>query len=62
MDQSINWSDSKIFVNLSREDIKQAPEYTEQSLLTREYESKFFGHYSRQGYWDDELVPMKGSQ
>jgi len=55
--ENINWSDSKIFVNLSREDIKQSPEYTEESLLTRAYESKLYGHYNRQGYWDDELIP-----
>ena len=59
--KNIDWRNSKIFVNLSCEEIKQAPEYTESSLLTREYESKLYGHYSRQGYWDDELVPMKGS-
>jgi sporulation protein YlmC with PRC-barrel domain len=59
--KNIDWRDSKMFVDLSCEDIKQAPEYTESSLLTRDCESKFWGHYSRQGYWDDELIPMKGS-
>jgi hypothetical protein len=37
--ESVSWSESKVFVNLSRETIKQSPEYTEESLLTRDYET-----------------------
>jgi len=52
--KSISWSESKVFVNLSRDAIKQSPEYTEESMLTRDYESRLHGHYNRQGYWVDE--------
>ncbi len=52
--ERISWGESKVFVNLSRETIKQAPEYTDESLLTREYESRLYQHYNRQGYWVDE--------
>ena len=51
--QSISWSDSKIHVNVSRETIKNAPEYDE-SALDREYESRLYNHYGRQGYWHDQ--------
>ena len=54
--ERVSWSESKVFVNLSRETIKQAPEYTEDSLLTRDYETKLHRHYNRQGYWLDEPV------
>lgn len=47
----VSWGDSTVFVSLTREAIKQSPEYTEGSLLTRDYESKLHGHYRRQGYW-----------
>jgi hypothetical protein len=52
----VSWSESKVFVNLSRETIKQSPEYTDESLPTRDYEIGLHGHYNRKGYWVDELV------
>jgi hypothetical protein len=54
--ERVSWSESKVFVNLSRESIKQSPKYTEESLLTREYEAGLHRHYDRQGYWVDEPV------
>lgn len=47
----VGWSESKIFVNLSREAIKQSPEYSEKSLLTRDYEAGLYQHYQREDYW-----------
>ncbi len=52
--ERVSWSESKVFVNLPRETIKQSPEYTEESLLTRDYETGLHRHYNRQGYWVDE--------
>jgi hypothetical protein len=49
--ESVDWSESKVIVNLSREAIKNSPEYTEESLLTREYETGLYQHYKREGYW-----------
>ncbi len=49
--ERVSWHDSKVFVNLSREAIKLAPEYTDWSLLTREFEDNLHRHYNRQGYW-----------
>jgi sporulation protein YlmC with PRC-barrel domain len=54
--ERVSWSESKVFVNLTRENIKQSPEYTEESMLTRDYETKLHRHYNRQGYWFDESV------
>jgi hypothetical protein len=51
--ERISWRESKVFINLSREIIKQSPEYTEESLLTRDYETDLHRHYNRQGYWVD---------
>ncbi|WP_321494809.1 PRC-barrel domain-containing protein [uncultured Desulfobacter sp.] len=52
----ISWNESKVFVNLTCETIKQSPEFTEWSLLTRTYENRLYQHYKRQGYWVDESV------
>ena len=56
-----SWSESKVFINLSRETIKQSPEYTDALLLTRDYETRLHGHYHLQGYWVDESVPRESS-
>jgi len=52
--ERIDWADSIIFVNVVRDDIMQSPEYTEESLLTRDYETGLHQHYNRRGYWVDE--------
>jgi hypothetical protein len=57
----VSWSESKVFVNLSRKTIKQSPEYTEESLLTRDYETGLHRHYNRQGYWVDEPAAKEHS-
>ncbi len=54
--ERVSWSESKVFVNLSHETIKQSPEYAEASLLTRDYEKELYQHYQRHGYWIDELA------
>jgi len=54
--EDISWGESKVFVNLSRENIRQSPEYTEISLLTRDFETCLHRHYDRKGYWIDEPV------
>jgi hypothetical protein len=50
----ISWDESKVFVDLSRNSIKQSPEYKEKALLSRSYETELHRHYKRQGYWVDE--------
>ena len=49
--ERVSWSESKVFVDLPRDAIKQAPEYIEDSLTTRDYESGLHRHYNRKGYW-----------
>ncbi len=56
--ERVSWRESKVFLNLSRDAIKQSPEYTRESL-SREYETELYGHYNRQGYWVDEM-PANG--
>ena len=50
----ISWMESKVFVNMLRDTIKNAPEYMEEEVLNREYESNLYRYYGRQGYWMDE--------
>jgi uncharacterized protein YrrD len=60
--ERVSWREKAVFVNLSREAIKQSPEYTEDALLTRDYETKLHGHYSRQGYWVGQPAPKERSR
>jgi uncharacterized protein YrrD len=55
----VSWSEGKVFITLSRDAIQRSPEYLEESLLTRDYESKLHGHYNLQGYWVDEQMHKK---
>jgi len=51
--ERVSWDLSTVFVNLSRDAIKQAPEYSAEALVNREYENEMYKHYHRQGYWVD---------
>ena len=57
--ERVNWSASKVFINLSREAVRQSPEYRMESPLTRDYEAGLHLHYDRQGYWMDEPTGEK---
>jgi hypothetical protein len=49
--ERVSWPESKVLVNLRCETIKQSPEYTDESLPTRDYETRLHRHYNREGYW-----------
>ncbi|MGA2259349.1 MAG: hypothetical protein ABSG53_32140, partial [Thermoguttaceae bacterium] len=57
--ERVSWSESKVFINLSREAIRQSPEYRMESLPTRNYEIGLHLHYDRLGYWLDEPAGEK---
>lgn len=57
--ERVSWSESKIYVDLPLESIKQSPEFTKESLLTRDYETILHIHYSRKVYWKD--IPSENS-
>lgn len=52
----VSWGESKAFIDLPRDTIKQSPEYTDGALLSRDYETELHHHYKRQGYWAEEDV------
>jgi hypothetical protein len=51
---NVSWPDSKVYVALSRETIKNGPEWIESVPVTREYEGKLYSHYSQPPYWTPE--------
>jgi hypothetical protein len=56
--ERVSWSESKVVINLSRETIQLSPEYTEEALVTRDYEIGLHRHYNRKGYWIDALAAV----
>ena len=49
--ERVNWEESQILFKISRTTIKEAPEYIEEAMLSREYEIRLNQHYDHQGYW-----------
>jgi hypothetical protein len=49
--ERVSWEEFKIYVGLSRETIKDGPEYVESMPITREYEDRLYLHYGRPPYW-----------
>jgi uncharacterized protein YrrD len=52
--ERVSWSEKQVVVDLTREAIQQAPEYTDVPPLTRDQETALHRHYHRAGYWTDD--------
>jgi hypothetical protein len=51
--EKVNWQEARVSLRIPRENMEEAPAYTEESLLTREYEIGLQRHYDQQGLWAD---------
>jgi sporulation protein YlmC with PRC-barrel domain len=47
-----SWQDSRVYVNLARNDIQEAPAYDLSEPPSREYEATLHRHYKRSPYWN----------
>jgi len=54
----VSWTNSKIYVGLSRKTIKSGPEYAASMPITREYEDRLYTHYGQPPFW----LPEAGCQ
>ncbi len=52
--ERVSWSDSKVYVALTRDEIQKCPEYIDTMKITREYEQRLHSHYGRPPYWLSE--------
>jgi len=48
--ERVSWSDSRVYVDLTREAIQSGPEF-DADRLNRDYEERLYKHYDRPGYW-----------
>lgn len=51
--EAVSWAERIVAVDLTRDAIKQSPEYDPSTLLNREYETRLYRHYGRSAYWED---------
>jgi hypothetical protein len=49
--ERVSWADSRVYVGLSRDAIRNGPEYDDSTPITREYEDRLHSHYGRPPYW-----------
>jgi uncharacterized protein YrrD len=47
----VKWSESKVFVNVTRDAVKESPEYNPATPVDRAYESQLFEHYKQPTPW-----------
>lgn len=40
-----------VYVDLSRDAIKNGPQYDKSRIVDRDYEARLYEHYGRPGYW-----------
>jgi hypothetical protein len=50
--KEVSWDKSNVSVDLTRELIKVAPEYTGDVELSRDFEARLHSHYRRSPYWE----------
>lgn len=51
--EQVSWTDSRVRVDVSRDTIKNCPEYDPSTPLSRDYENRLYRHYGRSKYWND---------
>lgn len=49
----VSWFTSKFYVDMTRQQVKDAPIFDPAISLSREHEKELHRHYGRNGYWED---------
>lgn len=50
--QTVAWEISEVYVDLTRDAIRNAPEYDPDNPIDRDYESRLYEYYRREKYWE----------
>ncbi len=49
--EKVGWEEGKVHVDLTRESIRNSPEFDNLSAVNRDYENRLYEHYRRRKYW-----------
>ena len=53
----ISWEESKVYLDMSRQEIKNSPEWNATAPVNREYEARLYDYYGRPVYWASDDSP-----
>jgi sporulation protein YlmC with PRC-barrel domain len=59
--KDVQWSDAKVFVDVTRAAVKQAPAYDPAAQLDRQQEQGIYEHYGRPGYWTTKAIQKEAA-
>lgn len=48
---NISWSESKIYIDIPKDDVKNSPAFDPSAPVNREYEIRLYDYYGRPKYW-----------
>ena len=48
----VSWEEKKVYVAMSREALKESPEWNASGAVNREYEARLYDYYGRPVYWE----------
>lgn len=54
----VSWVEGKVHVDMSRQAIKDSPEWDAQAAVNREYEARLYDYYGRPVYWGTGDLPV----
>lgn len=49
----ISWDERKVYLDLSRQQIKNSPAWNGTDIINREYEARLHAHYGHPAYWHE---------
>lgn len=52
--EDVSWTERKVYVNLTRDKIKNSPSYDSDMLVDRQYEGILYDYYGKTPYWKNE--------
>ena len=52
--KEISWDENRVYLDLSREEVQNSPEYSADARIDRAYEERLWMHYRRAPYWGEE--------
>jgi hypothetical protein len=55
----ISWAEKKVYVDMSRQAVKDSPEWTAAAPVNREYEARLYDYYGRPAYWEAGAEPVR---
>ncbi len=58
----VSWEERRVYVELTRQEIKDSPEWSETAAIDRAFEARLHEHYGRPGYWLGDAAGPRNAQ